>query len=86
MRFHIFLHAQYKSPYQEFCESINLYDSESVRQQVYTTVNNRCLKDASFSAKVISPSVELQDNGCFLFCSVQPLEDGITKLCSPIRG
>ena len=32
MRFHIFLHAQYKSPYQEFCESINLYDSKSVNQ------------------------------------------------------
>jgi len=32
MRFHIFLHAQYKSPYQEFCESINLYDSKSISQ------------------------------------------------------
>lgn len=49
---------------------------------------NQTVKElkSRFSAKVISPSVELQDNGCFLFCSVQPLEDGITKLCSPIRG
>ena len=39
-----------------------------------------------FSTKSICPSVELQDNGCFLFCSVQPLEDGITKLRCTIRG
>ena len=39
-----------------------------------------------FSTKSICPSVELQDNGCFLFCSVQPLEDIITKLRCTIGG
>ena len=86
MRFHIFLHVQYKSPYQEFCESINLYDSKSVNQQVNTTVNIQASKMRPFSTKSICPSVELQDNGCFLFCSVQPLEDIITKLRCTIGG
>ena len=32
------------------------------------------------TSKGICPSVDLQDNGYFLFCSVQPLGDVITKL------
>lgn len=49
-------------------------------------MNIQASKMRPFSTKSICPSVELQDNGCFLFCSVQPLEDGITKLRCTIRG
>ena len=38
-----------------------------------------------FLAKGICSSVELQDNGCFLFCSVQSIDDCITKLCCTKR-
>lgn len=39
-----------------------------------------------FSAKTVCTSIELQDNGCFIFCSIQSLEDGITKLRCTIRS
>ena len=64
-----------------FYTTVNQYVNKSIRQWIIEMSKMR-----PFLAKGICPSIELQDNGCFLFCSVQPLDDGITKLRCTIGG
>ena len=73
---HTSLHGYFFIKLQlHFHTTMNQYVNKSIRQRI----------KRPFSTKGFSPSIELQDNVCFLFCSVQSLDDGITKLCRTIR-
>ena len=78
---HTSLHGYFFIKLQlHFHTTMNQYVNKSIRQRIIEASKKR-----PFSTKGISPSIELQDNVCFLFCSVQSLDDGITKLCRNIR-
>ena len=78
---HTSLHGYFFIKLQlHFHTTMNQYVNKSIRQRIIEASKKRL-----FSTKGISPSIELQDNVCFLFCSVQSLDDGITKLCRTIR-
>ena len=78
---HTSLHGYFFIKLQlHFHTTMNQYVNKSIRQRIIEASKKR-----PFSTKGISPSIELQDNVCFLFCSVQSLDDGITKLCRTIR-
>ena len=78
---HTSLHGYFFIKLQlHFHTTMNQYVNKSILQRIIEASKKR-----PFSTKGISPSIELQDNVCFLFCSVQSLDDGITKLCRTIR-
>ena len=78
---HTSLHGYFFIKLQlHFHTTMNQYVNNSIRQRIIEASKKR-----PFSTKGISPSIELQDNVCFLFCSVQSLDDGITKLCCAKR-
>lgn len=78
---HTSLHGYFFIKLQlHFHTTMNQYVNKSIRQRIIEASKKR-----PFSTKGISPSIELQDNVCFLFFSVQSLDDGITKLCRTIR-
>ena len=79
---HYSLHGYFFIKLQlHFHTTMNQYVNKSIRQRIIEASKKR-----PFLAEGICPSVDLQDNGCFLFCSVQPLEDSITKLRCTIGG
>ena len=78
---HASLHGYFLITLQvHFYTTVKQYVNKPIRQWATKVTNMR-----PFSAKGIRPSVELQDNDCFLFCSVQSIDDCITKLCCTKR-
>ena len=78
---HYSLHGYFFIKLQaHFYTTVNQCVNKSIRQRT-----TEASKIRPFSTKGIRPSVELQDNSCFLFCFVQSLEDNFTKLCCAKR-
>lgn len=78
---HASLHGYFFITLQvHFYKTLERYVNKPIRHRT-----TEASKMQPFLAKGIRSSVELQDNGCFLFCSVQSIEECITKLCCAKR-